>query len=230
MKKLNNLELVETVKNDKNNQLNLLFFDELEGLIYEVKFNKEKYNKHTGKYEQSDEQEAWANDQLIKELGFGWNNIEQAIGQKKDIYVYDDRERPFNSLWESKSLAKPDEDFYNEHITGVETTIKDISDTGVGFTVFFEIDGNDYKTNNPLSGGSFTYSDWIDSRKAYFPNANKLIQAKKNFKKIFGCDIEDADKFIGSKILVVPAKAGKTVYLKFKLLDATNGQVDDLSF
>lgn len=215
MEKLENLELVEVERNEKDTNLKLLMLDNESGYIYDVKFNKQKYNKDINKFEDNEEQAKWANEKLVEYLGFDWDNAERAIGKKLDVYVYEGN-RPFNSFWESTSLAKPDAELEKKIRSGYKTKILEIKDNGNAYQIIVEINGQKYGIANTFENGNFRYADWINSRNMYFPNGAKIKSAKANFKKQFGIDVDEKDSLVGKEIVVFPAKAGANIYLKFE--------------
>jgi hypothetical protein len=213
------LELVEVNRNEKNTNLELLYLDQETGKIYTVKFNKQKWNKDTKKFEDNLEKTIQVDEWLIDALGVTFDSADTAIGTTHDVYVYADRERPFNSLWESTSLSKPDDAFAKKYRGGANTVIDEVINTGSKIQVRFTIDGEKYGSSNSVDGGKLNFSDWINSREQYFPNALKEKQAFENFESIFGIPFEDKDSLIGKAITVYPQKAGRNLYLEFELTE-----------
>lgn len=210
MEKLENLELVEVERNEKDTNLTLLLLDNEAGFIYPVKFNKQKWNNEVKKFEDNPEQLKWVNEKLNEYLGFDWDNAEKAIGKEFDVYVYE----KFNSLWKSEQLAKPDEELEKKIRSGYKTKILDVKETNKAFEIIVEIEGNKYSVSNTCDNKGLKISDWINSRNAYFKNPSKYAEAKNNFEKEFGVPVEEKEKIIGREVTIFPARAGKTVYLK----------------
>jgi hypothetical protein len=213
------LELVEVNKNDAKTTLELLFLDKEETQIYTVKFSRQKYNKDIQEFVDSDEKSKNVDDQLQTELGVCYDTAENAVGKTHDIYVYSNRNPPFNSLTEA-SVAKPDEEFLKKYRSGFYTTIDAVEDTGERIRLIFTINGDKYATSNSTEEKtSFNYGDWLKSREQFLPNALKKEKAYSNFTKIFGIPIEDKDSLIGRKIKIYPNKAGKNYYIEFEIVD-----------
>lgn len=211
-----NLELIEIKRSDKNTNADLIFLDIETNKTYSVHMNRQKWNKSTLQFEDNEEKAAKVDEWLMEELGIMFNNLEEAIGQVHDIYVYEDKERPFNSLFEVNEISKIDELFYKKYRGGIETTIENIEDTGDRIRIIFKVDGTRYSSSISTNKDKLRYGDWINSKSQFYPNALLEKKAFENFKKIFNIPFERKDELIGHKIKVFPAQAGRNYYLEFE--------------
>lgn len=218
--KLENLELVEVVKNEELTNVQLFFQDENSDQ-YIVKFNKLDYNN--GQWVKSAEKEAKTNKNLKEHLGYEYDEIEKAIGIKKDIWVYLDVEKPYCALWESNSdyptYAKPDLNFNKTHKRGVDTVINRIYDSGKAIICDFEIEGQLYKAQNyiTMSGKEQTlnYTKWEKEGDKW---VGKTQGIKKSIaQKIFKDELNSGEGMEGKQIVVYPKSLNDIVYLQFEL-------------
>ncbi|BED92181.1 MAG: hypothetical protein CfP315_0777 [Candidatus Improbicoccus pseudotrichonymphae] len=213
-----NLELIEIKRNDKNTNADLIFLDLETNKTYSVHMNRQKWNKKTEKFEDDEEKATKVDNLLTQELGVTFENLETAIGETHDIYVYEDKERPFNSLFEVNEVSKPDELFFKKYRGGIETTIDEIEDTGDRIRIIFKVENTRYYSSITIDKDKLRYGDWINSRNQFLPNALLEKKAYQNFQKIFNLPFERKDELINHKIKIYPAQAGKNYYLEFEYI------------
>lgn len=201
MELLNNLELIDVHYNNDNKKATLVFLDEERGEIREVNFNKQSFDN--GKYiddpEKAKKVEEWA-----KELfGLTFDTLAQAIGERRDIYAYDN----FNSLFQVSQVTKFDDDMVGQIF---EVEVEEVIDDNIAIKIRFKYEDNLYESK-------MSYADYVETRKEWFVNPQKRTKQYEKFEKKFGIKIEDKDKLVGKTVMVEVKKAmGKYVYSEIK--------------
>lgn len=201
MELLNNLELIDVQYNNDNKKATLVFLDEERGEIREVNFNKQSFDN--GKYiddpEKAKKVEEWA-----KELfGLTFDTLAQAIGERRDVYAYDN----FNSLFQVSQVTK-----FNDDMVGqiFEVEVEEVIDDNIAIKIRFKYEDNLYESK-------MSYADYVETRKEWFVNPQKRTKQYEKFEKKFGIKIEDKDKLVGKTVMVEVKKAmGKYVYSEIK--------------
>jgi hypothetical protein len=187
-------------KNDDKKAV-LTFLDEEQGQVLEVNFNRQAYDD--GEFIDDPDKAAKVDEWCKEHFDTTYDDLTSAVGAKKDIYVYD----RFNSLWESsetKKFAVTDKGMV------FQTDIKRIVDDGFGIHIYFDYEGEEYESK-------MMYSDYIENLRKWFVNPQKRNKKLENFKRLFGVDIEDAEKIIGKEILVeVKVAFKKHAYCEIK--------------
>jgi hypothetical protein len=183
---LEQLELVDVKIEDK--KATLTFLDADNGEIREVSFNKQVYDKESGKFIDDEEKakkvEEWCQDHF----GLTFENLGQAVGDRKDIYCYDN----FNSLFEVAQVAKFEEDMIGQ-IMSVEIT--EVIDDGQAVKIRFEYDGETYES--PMR-----YSKFIESQNKFLVDSIQRKKKYDKFKEKFNIDISDKDQLVGKTVMV----------------------------
>lgn len=204
MELLEQLELVN-VEFEEMKKATLIFLDEERGEIRQINYNKQKYDESTKKYyddkDQSEKIEGWCQDHF----GLAFDQLAQAIGERRDVYCYDG----FNSLHPVKMITKFEDDMVGQ-IFEVEVTHAE--DDGKKISIQFEYDGE-------LRESKMQYAEYLDlgNRKDWFPNPQKRKKQYDKFEDKFGILVGEIEKLIGKTVMVEVKKAmGKHVYCEVK--------------
>ncbi|EAE8591300.1 hypothetical protein ACVYQX_000504 [Listeria monocytogenes] len=199
--KLEQLELVEVVI--KEGKATLQFIDMDRGELREVIFNKNVFDKEKNKFVPDEEKAAKVEEWCQEYFQLTFDDLSKAVGEKRDVYAYD----KFNSLWESEQIAKFDKDMVGQIIS---STVKDVTDDGIGVHIKFEYEGELYQSN-------MTYSDYMETMKKWFTNPQKQRKQYEKFEEKFGISIDNKEELIGKDIMVeVKSAFGKFVYPDIK--------------
>ena len=188
---------LESVEND-NDKLVLNFIDEEKGELYDVTWNKQKYDAGLGKSVKDVGKEMQVADWCKQYLGVPIEQVQDAEGQEHTVYVYEG----YNSLW--KSGARFTEDMFRQIF---ETTVTDIKVDKNGIEVMYDIDGTTYSSH-------YRYTQWKNNRQLINPQKRRKQEIK--FKETFGVDVEDAHDAVGKKIMVECKKAFSSYYGEIK--------------
>jgi len=199
---LEQLELVDVIFED-NKKCTLVFLHEERGEIREVNFNKQVYDKDTKKFvddaEKAQKCEEWAQEYF----GLEFDRLAEAIGERKDVYCYDN----FNSLFEVQMVTKFDEDMLGQVF---ETEVTNAFDDGKKIAIHFEYEGNLYESK-------MQYADYVEARKEWFINPIKQKKQYDKFEDKFQMPITEIENMIGKTVLVEVKKAmGKYIYSEIK--------------
>ncbi|EEO3672978.1 hypothetical protein G6A67_002140 [Listeria monocytogenes] len=199
--KLEQLELVEVVI--KEGKATLQFVDMERGELREVIFNKNVFDKEKNEFIPDEEKAVKVEEWCQEYFQLTFDELAKAIGVKKDVYAYD----TFNSLWESEQIAKFDKDMVGQIIS---STVKDVTDDGIGVHIKFEYEGEVYQSN-------MTYSDYVETMKKWFTNPQRQRKQYEKFEEKFGISIDNKEELIGKDIMVeVKSAFGKFVYPDIK--------------
>lgn len=192
MAEVKKLELVE-VKYDGPKAV-LVFLDKEEGLIRQVKFNKQVYDRTAKKWvddeKKAEQVETWCRDLL----GVTFDTLSQAIGSKKDVYIYDQ----FNSLYEVQLTDKFEESMLGDILIA---KIESIEDTGTKISVKYQYEEKLYESK-------FQYASYIESLKEWFVDPNDRQSAYAKFEERFSIPFDRKDELIGEPITIEVKKAG----------------------
>lgn len=198
-----NLPLQGVEFTDEGKKAILYFVDEEAGEMFEVNFNKQAYDRITNKFVDDPEKALFIEDSCREYFGVSFENLEQAIGQVKDVYAYE----KFNTLWEIARIERPTDDMHGEIYT-VEVT--EVFANDVGIHIRFEIDGKTYQSR-------MTYAKYDEAMKRWFTQPTRRAQQYEKFQEKFGISVDDADKMIGKEVMVEVKKAfGTVLYFEVK--------------
>ena len=202
-----NLELVAVEYQDQ--KATMTFLDSEQGIIREVNFNKQAWDNDKNKFvddaEKAEKVEKWCEELF----GLTFDTLSQAIGQTKNVYVYDG----FNSLFEVSQIDKFDSSMVGEIFS---TTIKSIEDTGNRISIKYEYEGKHYESK-------VNYGSYVEALKKWFVDPNNKAKAYEKFEKNYGVPFDRKDELIGENIMVEVKKAfGKFTYGEVKKLKARN--------
>lgn len=201
MELLKDLELVEVAVED--GKAELTFLDEENMEIRKVNINKKKYDRDKNKWFEDSEQAEKAEKIAEDEFGKSFDDLEDAVGQHKDIYAYD----KFNSLFEVQMIEKFDKD--QEGLI-FQTTISEITEDNVGIHIRFEYEGNKYESK-------MTYSDYLEAKKQFIVDPIKKQKQYEKFETKFKLPISEKEQLIGEQITVeVKVAFGKFSYAEIK--------------
>jgi hypothetical protein len=199
---LEQLELVDAIFED-NKKVTLVFLHEERGEIREVNFNKQVYDKDTKKFvddaEKAQKCEEWAEEYF----GLPFDRLAEAIGERKDVYCYDN----FNSLFEVQMVTKFEEDMLGQVF---EVEVSNAFDDGKKIAIQFEYEGNLYESK-------MQYADYVEARKEWFINPIKQKKQYDKFENKFQMPVTEIENMIGKTVLVEVKKAmGKWIYSEIK--------------
>jgi hypothetical protein len=199
---LEQLELVDAIFED-NKKVTLVFLHEERGEIREVNFNKQIYDKDTKKFvddaEKAQKCEEWAEEFF----GLPFDRLAEAIGERKDVYCYDN----FNSLFEVQMVTKFEEDMLGQVF---EVEVTNAFDDGKKIAIQFEYEGNLYESK-------MQYADYVEARKEWFINPIKQKKQYDKFENKFQMPVTEIENMIGKTVLVEVKKAmGKWIYSEIK--------------
>lgn len=181
----------------------LTFLDQERGQILQVKLFSKLFDKKTKKMVEDDEQAEKAEKNAQEYFGVAFDDLNKAVGQEHDIYVYD----RFCSLWEVDVVEKLSKDMEGDIF---QTSIEEIKDDGKGIRIRFKHEGKLYESK-------MMYSDYKESLGQWFVNPNKQHTQFSKFKEKFGVSIENADEIVGNDIMVeVKVAFGKHAYAEIK--------------
>lgn len=201
MELLEQLELVDVVY--KDDQVSLIFLHADRGEIREVKWNKGVFDNSVNKYVYNEEKaakcEAWAQEYF----GLSFDNLAQAIGEKRDVYAYD----TYSSLYKSQELAKFDKDMVGQ-IMQVE--VKEVEDDGNSILIKFDYEGEVYFSR-------MRYAPYIEAIKQYVVDPVKKRKQISKFEEKFGIAFEDKDQLVGQTVMIeVKIAFGREVFVEVK--------------
>lgn len=193
------LALIEVEYQNDNKKAVLTFLDEENGQVLEVNFNKQAYDTVAKQFVDDAEKASKVDDWCYTYFDTTFDKLNQAVGQKKDVYKYDS----FNSLWESDYAQKFDDEDVGKVFTA---TIKNIKDDGIAIVIEYEID-------NILYSSKMTYAKYVENLKKWFEDPIRKEKQFEKFKNKFGVPVEDADQILEKEIMVEVKKAfGKFIY------------------
>ena len=199
---LEQLELVDVIFED-NKKSTLVFLHEERGEIREVNFNKQVYDKDTKKFVDDDEKAQKCEEWAQEYFGLEFDRLAEAIGERKDVYCYDN----FNSLFEVQMVTKFEDDMLGQVF---ETEVTNAFDDGKKIAIHFEYEGNLYESK-------MQYADYVEARKEWFINPIKQKKQYDKFEDKFQMPVTDIENMIGKTVLVEVKKAmGKWIYSEIK--------------
>lgn len=201
MELLEQLELVDVAFEDK--KATLVFLDENRGEVREVNFNKQSFDNDSKKFIDDAEKAAKVEEWCEEFFKLPFDRLGEAIGEKKDVYCYDN----FNSLFEVQMISKFDEDMLGQIF---EVEIVKALDDGRKISLQFEYEGNLYESK-------MQYADYLDARKEWFINPQKRKKQYEKFEDKFGLLVGEIEQMVGKTVMVEVKKAmGKYIYSEIK--------------
>ena len=181
----------------------LTFLDKEQGQILQVKLFSKKFDKDAKKMVEDSEQAERAEKHAQDYFGVAFDDLNKAVGQEHDIYVYP----RFCSLWEVDVVEKLNKDQEGDIF---QTTIEEVKDDGKGIRIRFKHEGKTYESK-------MMYSDYKESLGQWFVNPNKQNTQYSKFEDKFGVNIKNADEIVGNEIMVeVKVAFGKHAYAEIK--------------
>ncbi len=200
---LEQLELVDVQFEDNNKKCVLVFLDESKGEIREVNFNKQAFDQGTKKFIDDPEKAAKVEEWCSEYFNLPFERLGEAIGERKDVYCYDN----FNSLFEVKIPSKFDEDMEGQIF---ETEVVAAFDDGKKIGIQFEYEGKLYESK-------MQYADYLEARAEWFINPLKREKQYKKFEEKFQIPVSSIEEMIGKTVMVEVKKAmGKYIYSEIK--------------
>lgn len=191
------VQLIEVEYSSDYKKVTFTFLDEDKGEVLEVNFNRQSFDN--GKYYDDDEKAARVDEWCEKYFELPYDELNQAIGVRKDVYHYE----KFNSLWESTYPEKFTEDQQGEILN---CTIDSVVDDGKMILINYKSeDGKLYQSK-------MTYAKYVEARKEWFVDAVKKDRQFAKFKDKFGVEVSEANSIVGKSIMVEVKKAFKFFY------------------
>lgn len=201
MERLEKLELVEVTFEDK--KVVFTFLDEERGEIREVQWNKQVYDSDNQKWIDDAEKAAKVDEWCEEYFGLEFEQLAQAIGERKDVYAYDN----FNSLWEVKMIQKFDKDMVGQIM---EVEVSEVEDDGKAIHIRFEYDGETYENK-------MQYADYLEAKKQWFVNPVKRKKQYEKFEEKFHISIDNKEELVGKTIMIeIKLAFKKFVYVDVK--------------
>lgn len=203
MNVLEQLELVEVEFDDA--KVVLTFLDEDAGEIREITFNKKVYDKDTNKFVADSKKEEQVEQWCQEHFGLTFDDMEQAVGTRHDVYCYD----KFNSMWESNTIqvAKFDEDYVGQILNGEITEIKVETE---GIRIFISYEGDTYRSN-------MSFSKMVGSK--WYVDPQKRTKQTAKFEEKFLVPADRADELVGKSVMFEVKKmntGGGAIYIEIK--------------
>lgn len=196
------LEIVD-VNFEDNKKCTIIFLDEEMGEIREVNFNRQKWDQDSKKFVDDEEKAKQVEEWCEEHFGLPFDRLAETIGEKKDVYCYDN----FNSVFPVKMIQKFDEDMVGQIF---EVEIVHAEDDGKKISLQFEYDGELYESK-------MQYADYLEARKEWLINPIKRKKQYEKFEDKFGFLVGEIDKMIGKTVMVEVKKAmGKYIYTEVK--------------
>lgn len=188
---INDAELVDVT--DRDGKINLTFLKD--DMIYEVVWNKRKYDPATNDRVESPEKEQQVEGWSEQFFGVPSKDIAKELGSKHDVYVYD----TFASLWENTNKFTKEQNG-KSYRTEIERI--DLEETQISIW---------YRIEDKLYSSKMSFNQKI--RDAYYLNPIKQRKQFAKFETKFGVPVEQKDELIGQEILVkVKCAFGKFYY------------------
>lgn len=166
----------------------LTFLDEEQGEILQVNLHSKKFDKEAKKKVEDAEYAERAEKNAQEYFGVAFDDLNKAVGQEHDIYVYD----RFCSLWEVEQIEKFSVDKEGEIF---QTTIEEVREDNIGIHILFKYEGN-------LHQSRMRYADFNTKKRKYYKNPNLQNKQYSKFADKFGVDIKNADEIVGKEIMV----------------------------
>lgn len=196
------LEIVDVVFED-NKKATIIFLDEEMGEIREVNFNRQKWDQDAKKFVDDEEKAKQVDEWCDEHFGLPFDRLAETIGEKKDVYCYDN----FNSVFPVKMIQKFDDDMVGQIF---EVEIVHAEDDGKKISLQFEYDGELYESK-------MQYADYLEARKEWFINPQKKKKQYEKFFDKFQMTVDEIENMIGKTVMVEVKKAmGKYVYSEIK--------------
>jgi hypothetical protein len=203
MQLLEQLELVNVDFQDNNQKAVLVFLDSDRGEIREVNFNRQSYDADRQDYVADPEKAAKVDEWCAEYFGLTFEQLGQAIGERKDVFCYD----RFNSLWEVQMVEKFEEDMVGQIF---EAPVVKAMDDGKKISIQFDYEGKLYESK-------MQYADYLEARQEWFVNPQKKAKQYEKFKEKFNLDVSEIAQLEGKTVMVEVKKAmGKWIYSEIK--------------
>ena len=195
-----------SVEREEDYQATLKLADLENKLIYDVTYNQRVFDKDTKKWKPDVEKQKKVEQECLDDVGHGFDELEEAVGENFDVYVYDG----FNKLHEVEMIEKFCED---DNKKSFSTIINDIVDTGTAIVIKYKWKGKPYQSK-------MTYADYNEGLKEWFVNPQTHKKQLAKFKERYGVPFEEKDTLIGKNIIVnVKCAFGKFYYGEISLLE-----------
>ena len=181
-----NLELIEVRYEQEGKKAILTFLDSERGEIREVNFNRQSFKD--GKYTDDPEKAAKVDEWCKNYFDTTFANLPSCVGCKKTVYCYD----AFSSLFEVETVEK-----FTEAQKGklYQTTIKEVKLDEHCIRIRYEIEGKTYESK-------MTFGKYVEQMRKWFVDPVQKQKTLKKFAEKYGKDISEADKLVGSKLIV----------------------------
>ncbi|MFW5411601.1 hypothetical protein [Aerococcus urinaeequi] len=182
------LELVAVEYGQGSQKATMTFLDQDKGIIREVNFNKQSYDNEKSTFiddpEKAEKVEKWCQDYF----NLTFDKLTEAIGQTKDIYVYDG----FNSLFEVTQVDKFPKEWVGQIFT---TQVESVEDTGQRISIKYTIEDKLLETK-------LQYSSYVENLKQWFVDPQKKEKQFAKFEERYGVPFSEKDKLVGKDVMV----------------------------
>jgi len=197
------LEIVDVAFEENNKKATVTFLDPDFGEIREVNMNKQKYDQDSKKFVDDETKATQVEEWCIEYFGVPFDRLAECIGDRKDVFCYDN----FNSVFPVKMISKFDEEMVGQIF---EVEIVHAEDDGKKISLQFEYDGELYESK-------MQYADYLEARKEWFINPQKRKKQYEKFEEKFGMLVGEIEQMVGKTVMVEVKKAmGKYVYSEIK--------------
>ena len=205
---LENLELIEVTYEDNMSKAVLTYLDEANGEIREVNFNKKSWDDSKSTFVDDPEKAKKVDEWCEEYFKLPFDKVTKAIGEKRDIYAYDN----FNSLWEVEQIQKFDADMEGQIL---EMLCTEVVDDGKAVRIRFT--HKDPDMGSGVYQSNMSYADYNEPRKMWFVNPQKKVRQYEKFEKKFSIPVSRKDELVGKILMIEVKKAmGKYIYAEVK--------------
>lgn len=198
-----NLELIDVNYEADGKKAILIFLDEERGEIREVNFNLQSYKD--GKYVDDPDKAERVAKWCEEHFGTTFDKLSTKLGTRKTVYCYD----TFSSLFEVEQVEK-----FAPSMKGklYQTQIEEVKLDDYAIRIRYKIDGKLYESK-------MVFGKYVENMKQWFVDPVKKTKTLEKFADRYGCPIEEADKLVGTKLIVeVKAAFGDKLYGDVKKL------------
>lgn len=191
------LELVEVEYENSDKKAVMTFLDRERKQVRVVNFNKQVYRD--GKYVDDADKAAKVSEWCSTYFGCDFAGLRECIGQKKDVYCYDN----FNSLWEVEQIEKFTVDMVGQIY---QTEVKEITVDDYFIKIRYDIEGKTYESK-------MTFGTYFKATKEWYQDPVKKEQQYKRFEDKYHVPVERKDELVGHPLMVeVKSAFGSNYY------------------
>lgn len=190
------LELVAVDYEQNDKKAVMTFLDKERRQVRVVNFNRQVYrdNKYVDDAEKSAKVDQWCHEYF----GCEFEELQECIGQTKDVYCYE----KFNSLWEVEQIEKFTADMVGQIY---QTEVKEITVDDYFIRIRYEIDGKTFESK-------MTFGTYFKDTKEWYQDPVKKETMYQRFEEKYLVPVERKDELIGHPLMVEVKSAFGTNY------------------